>query len=129
MTDVRTQTVIDALTELGFERRTANDSHALYDHPAGASVSLPHSRPHVSSALLKAIERQVAGFGIAPAHLFGEKIHAPHRVAPLSDEAGDGSADTAGSGTAPARSAFDRETGGHKAASPPKSRRRRAAAQ
>jgi len=126
MTDVRTQTVIDALTGLGFERRMANDSHALYDHPAGASVSLPHSRPHVSGALLKAIERQVAGFGIAPAHVFGEKIHAPHRVAPV---AGDGSADTAGSGTAPARSAFDRETGGHKAASPPKSRRRRAAAQ
>ncbi|KMO12568.1 hypothetical protein [Methylobacterium indicum] len=61
MTDVRTQTVIDALTGLGFERRMANDSHALYDHPAGASVSLPHSRPHVSGALLKAIERQVAG--------------------------------------------------------------------
>ena len=129
MTDVRTQTVIDTLTELGFERRTASSSHVLYDHPAGASVSLPHSRPHVSGALLKAIERQVTGFGIAPAHVFGEKVHISHRIAPVTDEAGDGSDDTAGSGIAPARSAFDRETGGHKAASPPKSRRRRAAAQ
>lgn len=129
MTDVRTQAVIDTLTELGFKRRMANDSHALYDHPDGASVSLPHSRPHVSGALLKAIERQVTGFGIAPAHVFGEKVHAPHRVAPATDEAGDGSADTTVSGAAPARSAFDRETGGHKTANPPKSRRRRAAAQ
>lgn len=129
MTDIRTQTVIDALMELGFERSMANDSHALYDHPAGASVSLPHSRRHVSGALLKAIERQVTGFGIAPAHVFGEKVHAPHRVAPVTDGTGDGSADMIGSGAAPARSAFDRETGGHRAASTPKLRRRRAAAQ
>lgn len=124
MTDLRMQNVIDALTELGFERRRANDSHALYDHPAGASVSLPHGQPHLSSALLKAIERQVTGFGIAPAHVFGEKIHAPHRVAPVTS---DGSGDTIGSGAAPARSASDRDTSGHKAVSPPKSRRRRAA--
>lgn len=75
MTDVRTQHVIDALTELGFERRAANDSHALYAHRSGASVSLPHSRPLMPGALLKAIERQVIGFGIASARAFAEKVH------------------------------------------------------
>jgi len=122
MTHVRTQNVIDALAGLGFERRTANDSHALYIHPTGASVSVPHRQPRLSGALLKAIARQVTGFGIAPAHLFnehvfGEEVPTPHPVAPEAID----------TGPVPARSALDRDVGRHGAGTPLNSRRRRAA--
>lgn len=133
MTDVRTQNVIDALTELGFEQRMANDSHALYGHPAGASVSIPHSQARLSSALLKAIERQVTGFGIAPAqvfieHVFSETIHTPRRFAPETIEAGNVSADMIGAEPGPNESALGRDAGGRKAPGPSKPLRRRAAA-
>ena len=78
MSGVRTQKVIDALTGLGFERRMANGSHALYAHPAGASVTIPHGQPYLSDALFRAIERQVTGFGIAPADVFGATIFTGH---------------------------------------------------
>lgn len=129
MTDVRTQNVIGALMELGFERRMANDNHALYVHLAGASASTPYGQPRLSDALLQATGRQVTGFGIAPADASGAKVHTSHRLVPEAIDVGATSADRIVAGAVPARSSSDRDTGGHKAAGSSKPLRRRAVAQ